>query len=325
MENGCPPAALQQILNQLQVFQDQILRLERERAAAAVTHENQIGALQQQVANLAAGLKSLTPSYNSTHIPTHNDHSALGPLNALAIANDDDPGSAPEDHGFPDHSPDPGDTEIPPIPPSVMYNSFDDLFNFLQSWARANGAAFVKKSGSNRREFNGTKIATHWLLLCDRGGSRPSRGLGHRQTSTQKTDCPVRVCASATKRNNWQWTYKSSGVHNHPRSHDPSAHSIHRRRTDGQRALASELFELGSLPAREMAAAIKERSEGPAFFRVKDIYNDRHRLRVEKQCQTPRGSRAKKGAVPVDNALATEGSSQTFLSAQQPHESIGQA
>ncbi|KAG5943495.1 hypothetical protein E4U59_000282 [Claviceps monticola] len=94
MENGCPPAALQQILNQLQVFQDQILRLERERAAAAINHENQIGALQQQVANLAAGLRSFTPS----HIPTHNDHSALGPLNALAIVNDDDPSSAPEDH-----------------------------------------------------------------------------------------------------------------------------------------------------------------------------------------------------------------------------------
>lgn len=118
------------------------------------------------------------------------------------MADNAETGLAAEGEAIPSPAADLEVTEVPPLPPSVLYDSFDDLFNFLQAWARSNGVGFVKKAASNRREINGTKIPTYWLLLCDRGPARPSESRGHRQTSTQKVDCPVQISASATQKNN---------------------------------------------------------------------------------------------------------------------------
>ncbi|KAG6111801.1 hypothetical protein E4U14_002279 [Claviceps sp. LM454 group G7] len=177
--------------------------------------------------------------------------------------------------------------EVPPLPPSELYDSFDDLFNFLQGWARSNGVAFVKKSASNLREINGTKIAAHRLLLCDRGPGRPSRSRGLRRIPSQKADCPIRITASVTMKNNWRWSYRVSGAHNHPPSHHPSQHAVHRRRTAEQRVLALELSQQRALPAREVAIALRERSGESAFFRESDIYND---LKRNRPLASPRNS-----------------------------------
>ena len=94
--------------------------------------------------------------------------------------------------------------EIPPLPPSEFYETFDDLYAFLQRWAIANGMAFVKKSASNYRDLgdgNG-KVLTYRPLLYDRGPSRPPRGTGQRNTATQKLDYQYKVIVTATARNN---------------------------------------------------------------------------------------------------------------------------
>ncbi|KAG5954640.1 hypothetical protein E4U56_007743, partial [Claviceps arundinis] len=208
---------------------------------------------------------------------------------AIATADPASPSSATKDKDIPGHTAgtevsevdeDNEVQEIPPLPPSVLYDSFDDLFNFVQAWARSNGVAFVKRSASNMCEINGTKISTHRLLLCDRGPVRPSTSRDLRcRKPTRKIDCPFRIITSATPKNNWRWSYRVSGAHNHPRSHDPSENSMHRRRTAGQRSLASKPARRPTLPAREVAVALRERSGEPASFRERGICNDLQRVR----------------------------------------------
>ena len=94
--------------------------------------------------------------------------------------------------------------EIPPLPPSQLYDSFQTLYNTVQSWAKTSGAAFIKKNPGNYRDLDGsgTRVPTYYVLQCDRGPGRPSRGTGLRQTSTTKNDCAYKITASATKKNN---------------------------------------------------------------------------------------------------------------------------
>lgn len=93
-------------------------------------------------------------------------------------------------------------SEIPPPPPSALYSSFEDLFSFLQTFHRKNGAALVKKSSSAKREVNGVMINTYVALVCDRGAARASAATGQRKSSTQKVNCPFSITATATKKSN---------------------------------------------------------------------------------------------------------------------------
>lgn len=92
--------------------------------------------------------------------------------------------------------------QFPALPPSAMYNSFNDLMDFLQAFHRENGAAIRIKRSSNPREINGETIPTYYALLCDRAGSQTSTSVGIRRSSTQRVDCPYKITASATKRTN---------------------------------------------------------------------------------------------------------------------------
>lgn len=92
--------------------------------------------------------------------------------------------------------------EIPPPPPSAVYDSFDDLMAFLQGFHRENGAAVRKLKSASPREINGVKTPTYVILVCDRAGSIASTSTGIRKSSTQRTECPFKITATATKRSN---------------------------------------------------------------------------------------------------------------------------
>lgn len=174
--------------------------------------------------------------------------------------------------------------QIAPLPPSSLYDSLDDLIEAVQQHQRSNGAAIVKKSPSNYRIFEGEIEArpSYYTLVCDRGCRRPSESTGLRKTSTQKRDCPFRLIASATKQQGWKWFYRVAAEHNHEPSIDPSAHAIHRRRTMDQQDLELSMLQYQGLPAREMAQVLRDSSPSDnAFFRNRDIYNDRQQLRTQ--------------------------------------------
>ncbi|KAG6293124.1 hypothetical protein E4U09_003121 [Claviceps aff. purpurea] len=279
----------QHAVNRRRTAEQRVLALELSQQRALPAREGAValrersGERERDICNDLQRNRSFASQQDSTTVA----HSGQPP-DAIATAGPASPSSAAEDEDVPGHTADTEVSEVdennevqevPPLPPSELYDSFDDLFNFLQAWARSNGVAFVKKSSSNAREINGTKMATHRLLLCDRGSGRPSTGRGLRQTPSQKADCPIRITASVTMKNNLRWSYRVSGAHNHPPSHHPSQHVVHRRRTAEQQVFALELSQQRALPTREMAVALRERSGEPAFLRERDICNDLQRNR----------------------------------------------
>ncbi|KND92039.1 hypothetical protein TOPH_03391 [Tolypocladium ophioglossoides CBS 100239] len=159
---------------------------------------------------------------------------------------------------------------IPPLPASAEFDTYEALFLFLRDWHLQNGASIVKASTSSRREINGITQPTWIRFNCDRGPKRQSQSAGLRKASTQKLDCP-------------KWTYKVVGDHhNHGQSLDPSAHSLFRRRIPAQQAKERELAGEHGIRAREIANLVRQTDPDHAFFRKKDIYNDRQAIKKER-------------------------------------------
>ncbi|PHH71106.1 hypothetical protein CDD80_5508 [Ophiocordyceps camponoti-rufipedis] len=170
-------------------------------------------------------------------------------------------------------------------PPSPLFDTFEELYNFLQGFHRDHGAAIIRCASRGRHDFDGQMGPTEVSYRCDRGGKPITTSVGLRKSATKRTGCPYRVTAKATQASDWKWTYKvSSGRdHNHGPSMHPSAHIIHRRRTPAQKELEKSLSKHSKLPARAMDNIIRDSSTPEnAFFTQKDIYNDRQRIRRSK-------------------------------------------
>ena len=91
---------------------------------------------------------------------------------------------------------------IPQLPPSPVFDTYDDLFAFLRSFHISNGAAIVKASCASRRNIGGIIQPSYVVFNCDRGTRRPSQSSGLRKPSSQKLGCPVKITAKATKSSN---------------------------------------------------------------------------------------------------------------------------
>jgi hypothetical protein len=90
--------------------------------------------------------------------------------------------------------------EIPDPPPSPTFESFDELFMFLQDFYGRNGGALVKHRCGPKRKINGAMIYTHRTLVCDRFGMRPSESARMRRTATQKTNCQFKITAKTSQK-----------------------------------------------------------------------------------------------------------------------------
>ncbi|UNI23958.1 hypothetical protein JDV02_009745 [Purpureocillium takamizusanense] len=192
--------------------------------------------------------------------------------------------------------------QIPLPPESGEYSTVNDLMAALNAFYATRGAAVVKKSASNYRVVNGVRIPTYYSVNCDRGPRRASASKGLRRASTLKLDCPFRIVAAATKASNFRWSYRVvEPNHNHGPSSGPEAHAAHRKRTPAQRELMAKLASYGTIKARDAAEIVKA-AGGPAFFRQRDVYNDRQKAR--KAAGLPprqKGDKAKAGANDNDN------------------------
>ena len=90
-------------------------------------------------------------------------------------------------------------TPFPPLPPSPVFDTCNELFAFLHDFHINNGAAIVRASSGTKRNVDGILQPTWIKFKCDRGPQRESQSAGLRKTSTQKMDCPFTITASATK------------------------------------------------------------------------------------------------------------------------------
>lgn len=90
-----------------------------------------------------------------------------------------------------------GSDACPPLPPSADYESFGELYGFLQASHRNNGAALGRRSRREKTVVNGRAQLTAYVLICGRLlRSRPPWSVGMRKASAQKTSSPVKVTAS---------------------------------------------------------------------------------------------------------------------------------
>jgi hypothetical protein len=96
----------------------------------------------------------------------------------------------------------PPEHHFPVPPPSALYNSFNKLFMFLQTFHRGNGLALRTKRSSNPQVINGERVLTYRALICNRAGSQASSSTGLRRSSTQRMGYPYKITASATKQAN---------------------------------------------------------------------------------------------------------------------------
>ncbi|KND90329.1 hypothetical protein TOPH_04907 [Tolypocladium ophioglossoides CBS 100239] len=89
------------------------------------------------------------------------------------------------------------------------------------------------------------------------------------------------IKASASAKREIDGISQPTYFHNHGQSLDPSAHSLYRRRTPAQQAKERELAAERGIRAREITSIIRKTDPDHAFFRKKDIYNDRQAIKRE--------------------------------------------
>ena len=229
-----------------------------------------------------AGISAHSESTENDQALTKSATTILALDDLPAVAKFDEADIAPSTEPMPvrdDALPITTDNVIPLPPTSAMYDSYNELYTFLQQFHRRNGAALAVRRSGSPQMVNGKMTYCYITLGCDRGEKRASRSVGVRKSSTQRLDCPVTIVAKTGKGKGWKWLYEVRGEHNHRPSLSPSAHAIHRHRTVNQQDLIKNLFEQPALPAREMGSIVRDQTNEKSFFIPKDIYNDRQALR----------------------------------------------
>ncbi|KAJ6443810.1 nonselective cation channel [Purpureocillium lavendulum] len=258
----------------------QIVQQHREALTAAASSPESQEQLQSSVQLLLQ--QTQTPTQTPTLAPLGQHDTAAG----TAIASQDASGSAttgPLEQGGPfaaaAATPSSLQQQIPPPPESPEYPSINALMAGLNAFFAPRGAAVVKKSASNYRTVDGVRQPTYYSVTCDRGPRRASSSKGLRRATTLKLDCPFRIVAAANKAADFRWTYRVvEPNHNHGPSSGPEAHAAHRKRTPAQRELMAKLASYGTIKAKDAAEIVKA-AGGPAFFRQRDVYNDRQKAR----------------------------------------------
>ena len=161
--------------------------------------------------------------------------------------------------------------DIPP-PPDCLYASSEEAYNALKSHGMQHGYGFrLRKSTPHKSD-----VKTRYYYHCDRFGEYQSKAT-ILSTSTRKTGCPFKLIIFKTKDNN-QWKLEVRDKHhNHPRSLNPSAHNVYRRRTPAQKDTIESMTHAGVRPIQIMAALQKE--DPDTLVSATDIRSERKAIR----------------------------------------------
>ncbi|CAB5172833.1 unnamed protein product [Rhizophagus irregularis] len=111
-------------------------------------------------------------------------------------------------------------------PPPAIYNSADELYHNVQTFANSQGYALVKKR-THKNRYGELKNIT---LCCDRGGVyNNSLGLTKktrkRHKGTRLIDCPFELYAARDSDSKWHLEICNKN-YNHDHLKDMSGHSI---------------------------------------------------------------------------------------------------
>lgn len=182
--------------------------------------------------------------------------------------------SSREPTPFDQNGPPPPPRSMAPVP-QALYQSRDDLMDYVKSWAKDQGYAIViSRSRSNRL----------WLK-CDRGGHYENRrNITDEQRKRKRGDsrlmgCPFMVIA--VKKDDW-WKVKTEvDTHNHGPSEDLTAHPSLRKMTKEQTHHLQKMTDAGNTPS-EIMEQMKQQWPDINIVR-RDIYNARKKHKESKR------------------------------------------
>jgi hypothetical protein len=161
--------------------------------------------------------------------------------------------------------------DIPP-PLDSLYASFEEAFDALKSHGKENGYGFLRQ----RAWPHNSDIKTRYYYHCDCSRNYQSKATTL-STKTRTTGCPFRLVIFKNK-NDDQWKLEvKEKHHNHPRSLNPSAHNVYRKRTSAQKDTIESMTHAGVRPMQIMAAVQKE--DPDTLVSATDIYSERKAIR----------------------------------------------
>src|SRR5579871_4669902 len=118
-------------------------------------------------------------------------------------------------------------------------------------------------------------VKTRYYYHCDRFKKYQSKAT-ILNTSTRTTGCPFKLIIFKTNNDKWKLEVRDKH-HNHPRSLNPSAHNVYRRRTPAQKDTIESMTHAGVRPIQIMAALQKE--DPDTLVSATDIRGERKVIR----------------------------------------------
>src|SRR5579871_3941802 len=117
-------------------------------------------------------------------------------------------------------------------------------------------------------------IKTRYYYHCDRSGKHQSKAT-ILSTSTGTIECPFKLIIFKTNNDQWKLEVRDKH-HNHPRSLNPSAHNVYRRRTQAQKDTTESMTHAGVRPIQIMAAL---QEDPDTLISAADIHGERKVIR----------------------------------------------
>ncbi|KAH7113120.1 hypothetical protein B0J13DRAFT_460933, partial [Dactylonectria estremocensis] len=160
---------------------------------------------------------------------------------------------------------------LPPLTDEV-FDSFNSLLEYANSFARSQGYAIIKRRSCNYDSV--TKLPRRYDLACDLGGSRrPSRSTSCRRGGTRTKGCPFAAQACQYRHLGDKWALLvSEQSHNHELSIADVTHPTHRVITAEMLEFIDTSSNKARMPARMILEQVRTLNPDVAITE-KDIYN----------------------------------------------------
>jgi hypothetical protein len=148
-----------------------------------------------------------------------------------------------------------------PPPPETVYTNIDTAITAIQRHAKDKGYAF------SRRDKQPNRV----IYVCDRAGKYDSRGKKEhvnesnrrKQTGSKKTDCKMKVALVRDKISGSFQVSVINGEHNHARSADSAAHSVHRlAATSAETVARIDSFAKAGLSNAQIVSSLRSEDIG---------------------------------------------------------------
>ncbi|EKG09961.1 Transcription factor FAR1-related protein, partial [Macrophomina phaseolina MS6] len=166
---------------------------------------------------------------------------------------------------------DPNMEDIAP-PLDLFYDSYEEAYDALKTHGMQHGYGFVLK----RSKPHNSDVKTRYYYQCDRFRNYQSSAKTL-STSTRSTGCPFKLVIFKVKHSD-QWKLEVQDKHhNHPRSINPSAHNVYRRRTPAQKEMIESMTHAGARPMQILAAIQKEDQD--TLVSATDVRSERKAIR----------------------------------------------